>query len=102
MHAGRGGILDIKVKFRFNKLTGEVEEFLVDQDSALPRAEHERAHDRIAAELGRVVERLPRVTEILEGGGATLGSEVRTEPPESGEEEEKLPDHDEAAARKEG
>ncbi len=28
--------MDVKVRFRFNKLTGEVELFEVDQDSGLP------------------------------------------------------------------
>jgi len=59
--------MKVRVKLRFNKLTGEVEEFRVDdQDTpALSEAEHNREHDRVAAEIGSVLERHPRITEIL-------------------------------------
>ncbi len=41
-----------RVRFRFNKATGEVEEFLVDdQDRSLPEAEH----DRIARDVAQMV-----------------------------------------------
>jgi hypothetical protein len=65
--------MKVRVKLRFNKVTGEVEEFLVD-DQGLPylsEAEHNREHDRIAAEIGNVLEHHPRVTEIPPGGGAS-------------------------------
>ncbi len=63
--------MKVKVLFRFNKQTGEVEEFIVDDvDSRLPEAEHNRQHDRIAAEVGRVVERYPHIDEILPGAAA--------------------------------
>lgn len=49
------------IRFRLNKLTGEVEEFLIDdQDQSLPEAEH----DRIATEVGRVVARRPLIHEV--------------------------------------
>lgn len=59
----------VRVKLRFNKLTGEVEEFLVDDYGLplLPEAEHNSEHDRIAAAVGRVLERHPRVTEAPPG-----------------------------------
>ncbi len=59
----------VRVKLRFNKLTGEVEEFLVDDHATpvLPEAEHNREHDRVAAAIGSVIERHPRVTEIAPG-----------------------------------
>ncbi len=43
--------MDVKVRFRFNKTTGEVEIFeIADQgNQSLPEAEHNREHDRIAA-----------------------------------------------------
>lgn len=51
-----------RVRFRFNKVTGEVEEFLVDdQDRRLPEAEH----DRIASEVGRFVAVNPRIREVM-------------------------------------
>lgn len=50
-----------RVRFRFNKLTGEIEEFLVDdQDRRLPEAEH----DRIAAEVARMVAVTPGITPV--------------------------------------
>lgn len=48
------------VRFVLNKLTGEVEEFLVDdQNRALSEAEH----DRRALEVGRVIARNPGISE---------------------------------------
>ena len=66
--------MKVRVKLRFNKLTGEVEEFLVDdQDSQrFPEAEHNREHDRVAATIGGVIERHPRVTEVVPGGPAPV------------------------------
>ena len=50
-----------RVRFRFNKVTGEIEEFLVDdQDRRLPEAEH----DRIAAEVARMVAVSPGITPV--------------------------------------
>ncbi len=62
--------MKVRVKLRFNKLTGEVEEFLVeDRDLPyLPEAEHNREHDRVAADIGHVLERHPRVTEVMPEG----------------------------------
>ncbi len=84
--------MDVKVRFRFNKLTGEVEHFEVGQDSGLPYAEHEREHDRVAAEIGALLESYPRVTEILpdaHGGEApateTASVPVEDEEPATGE-----------------
>lgn len=71
--------MEIKVGFRFNKLTGEVE-LDVEQDSALPVVEHERSHDRLAAEIGALLERFPQVSEVLPG------TEVVTEPGEDATE----------------
>jgi hypothetical protein len=59
--------MEVRVVFRFNKLTGEIERFEVEQSSALPLAEHEREHDRLAAEIGSLLERLPRLDEISPG-----------------------------------
>lgn len=56
--------MTIHVRFRLNKLTGEVEEFLVDdQNQNLPEAEH----DRIALEVGQVLVRRPLIVEVLPG-----------------------------------
>lgn len=76
--------MKVRVKLRFNKLTGEVEEFLVeDQDLPyLPEAEHNREHDRVAAEIGNVLERHPRVTEVVPGEPKPV-SPATTETPET-------------------
>lgn len=61
--------MELKVRFRFNTVTGEVEEFEVADEGPmrLSEAEHNREHDRIAAEVGNVIERNPRVDEVLPG-----------------------------------
>lgn len=53
--------MDVRVRFRFNKRTGEVEEFLVDdQDRRLP----EHIHDEVALEVGGVVVPFPEIQEV--------------------------------------
>lgn len=49
-----------QVRFRFNKLTGEVEEFYVDD---LDRSLSEAHHDEVAVDIGRVIARRPTVVE---------------------------------------
>lgn len=70
--------MDVKVRFRFNKNTGEIEVFDVEDEGTmrLPEAEHNREHDRIAAELGRVIERNPQVFEMLPDHGVPLNRET--------------------------
>lgn len=79
--------MKVRVKLRFNKLTGEVEEFVVDDQDIqrLPEAEHNREHDRVAATIGSVIERHPRVSEVLPGGPAPAQPAERL--PESAETE---------------
>ncbi|ETR67027.1 MAG: hypothetical protein OMM_12047 [Candidatus Magnetoglobus multicellularis str. Araruama] len=49
------------VRFRINKITGQVEEFLVDdQDRTLPEAEH----DRIATVVAQTITRNPLISEV--------------------------------------
>jgi hypothetical protein len=74
--------MQIKVRFRFNKRTGEVEEFHVDQESTLPSVEHDREHDRVAAEIGRVLERDPRVDEIT-SNAAPVPQPIEAKPDEA-------------------
>lgn len=89
--------METTVKFRFNKRTGEVE-LVVDQESTLPDAEHDVAHDRVAAEIGRVIERLPRVIEVTASDPVLRDREAVPETPEP-EREETL---DRPETRKEG
>ena len=54
--------MPVHVRFRFNKTTGEVEEFLIDdQDRNLPESEH----DRIAVDVGQTVVRRAQPIEVL-------------------------------------
>ena len=54
------------VTFRYNASTGAVEAFEVDDaGSDLGEAEHNRRHDDFARDVGRVIERRPRVREEL-------------------------------------
>ncbi len=59
--------MDVKVRFRFNQITGEVEIFEVTDEGImrLSEAEHNREHDRIAAELGNLIERNPQIMEVF-------------------------------------
>ncbi|MCP4696694.1 MAG: hypothetical protein GY862_07580 [Gammaproteobacteria bacterium] len=73
--------MKVQVRFRFNKLTGEVEEFLIDDhESDLSATEHNRRHDRIANEVGRVIAQHPRIQEV--SGAAVAGRQE--EPSETG------------------
>ncbi len=61
--------MELNVRFRVNKTTGQVELFDVDHEGpqALDEAEHNRRHAQLAAEIGRQIERDPRVLEMREG-----------------------------------
>lgn len=68
----------VKVKFRFNSVTGEVEAFEVDDMHDGPRlADHDARHDRAAAEVGRVVEANALIEEVAPG---TAPVRTRTTP----------------------
>ena len=67
------------VRFRLNKLTGEVEEFLVDdQNRRLSEAEH----DRIALEVAQAIERRPSITEVDAAAEVAVETQVSTGPVE--------------------
>jgi hypothetical protein len=60
--------MDVRVRFVFNVSTGEVEEFLIDDaGSRLSREDHNREHDRVSAEIGHVLDKNVRVSEIRGG-----------------------------------
>lgn len=54
----------VRVRFRFNTETGEVELFQVDDIGSGSGPEHDAEHDRISAELGQVLARRPDVEEV--------------------------------------
>lgn len=77
-----------RVRFRFNKATGEVEEFVVDDgDRTLPEAEH----DRIATAVGERIAARPRVIEVRPGSPII---ERRASRPEATPEETPATDDD--------
>ncbi|MFF7449498.1 MULTISPECIES: hypothetical protein [unclassified Streptomyces] len=54
----------VRVRFRFNTDTGEVELFQVDDIGDGSGPEHEAEHDRVSAELGRLLARRPDIEEV--------------------------------------
>jgi hypothetical protein len=60
--------MKVKVRFRFNAVTGEVEAFQVDDMHDGPRlADHDARHDRAAADVARVVEANALIEEVAPG-----------------------------------
>ena len=74
----------VKVRFRFNSVTGEVEAFEVDDLHDGPRlADHDARHDRATSEVARVVEVNPLIEEVPPGSGpvTTTVTTAATETP---------------------
>jgi hypothetical protein len=88
----------LRVRFRFDAATGEVQTFLVeDIDQRAPAADHDARHDRLAAEVGRVIERHARVEQL------PAGTEVPPETvPAYPDTEPEAESRDEAPSRPEG
>ncbi|MDG6101424.1 hypothetical protein Daura_39830 [Dactylosporangium aurantiacum] len=57
----------VRVVFRVDATTGQVDEFLVEDISTQPEPEHDATHDRIAYEVGKVVERRPSPQQVVGG-----------------------------------
>jgi hypothetical protein len=73
--------MKIKIRFRFNTVTGEVEAFEVDDLRDGPRlADHDARHDRAAAELARIVEPNALIEEVAPGTAAVTTTVTRTQP----------------------
>jgi hypothetical protein len=67
--------MQVRVRFRYRADTGEVEVFSVDETEGGPRAaDHDTRHDRIAADVGRVVDPNPLITR--ESPGPVRGQPV--------------------------
>lgn len=60
----------VRVRFRVNSKTGEVELFLVEDISTGVEPDHDAVHDRIAYEVGKMVERRPAPEQVVPGTGA--------------------------------
>jgi hypothetical protein len=69
----------VKVRFRFNAATGEVEAFEVDDVHDGPRLpDHDARHERAAADVARVVEANALIDEVAPGAGAVTAVTVRS------------------------
>jgi hypothetical protein len=56
----------VRVRFRYNADTGDVESFVVEDLGGADRAvDHDALHDRITADVARVVERDALIEEVL-------------------------------------
>jgi hypothetical protein len=76
----------VKVRFRFNAATGEVEAFEVDDMRDGPRlADHDARHDRAAAEVARIVEANALIEEVAPGAAPVTTATTRT----AGDQEER-------------
>lgn len=70
----------VRVKFRYRADTGEVETFLVEDLHSGPRlADHDARHDRVAADVARVVENNALIEEVQPGAEAPPQVIVRPE-----------------------
>jgi hypothetical protein len=79
----------VRVRFRYNSDTGEVETFLVeDIGGARPGADHDAVHDAITADIARVVERNAEIEEVQGAAQPAPPLTERTsEPAETGPRE---------------
>jgi hypothetical protein len=69
----------VKVRFRFNALTGEVEAFEVDDMHDGPRlADHDARHERTATELASLVEENALIDEVAPGAAPVITSVTLT------------------------
>ena len=60
----------VRVHFRVNAATGEVEEFLIEDISTKAEPEHDAKHDKLAVDIGKVVERRPAPQQVVNTGPA--------------------------------
>jgi hypothetical protein len=73
----------VRVEFRFNAETGEVELFQVDDmGREVPEADHDARHEEIAHRLGRLLDRRPGIDEMVNGAGTPPVPETPAADPE--------------------
>jgi hypothetical protein len=80
----------VRVEFRYNAETGEVELFQIDDIGRTTRLQdHDAAHDDIAYAIGRVLDRRPGVQEVVDDGrtGPAVALPVPDEPERAPERE---------------
>ena len=58
----------VRVRFRYNQATGEVETFVVEDIGGTRHGrDHDAVHEAVAADVARVIERHALIEEIAEG-----------------------------------
>jgi hypothetical protein len=78
----------VRVRFRYNPTTGEVETFQVDDVSPGPaQAGHDANHDRIAADIAGVVEQGALIEEVIPGHAAPATRPLAAVEPDERESE---------------
>jgi hypothetical protein len=74
----------VKVRFRYNSVTGEVETFDVADTHDGPRlADHDARHDRATADIARVIEANALIEEVAPGAEPTAVAESTLVPAET-------------------
>jgi hypothetical protein len=73
----------VRVSFRVDTTTGQVQTFLIEDVGAESGPEHEALHDQIAYEVGKVVERRPAPQQVIGGAAAGEGGPLVYRPDET-------------------
>ena len=83
----------VRVRFRYNTSTGEVEVFNVDDLHDGPRlADHDARHDRAAAHIARVVEAHALIEEVAPGADPATAVTTEARPAQAAEAEQPAQD----------
>jgi hypothetical protein len=70
----------VKVRFRFNSVTGEVEAFEVDDLRDGPRlADHDARHEQAARDVARIIEQNALIEEVAPGTAPVTTTVTRTQ-----------------------
>jgi hypothetical protein len=78
----------VRVSFRVNTETGEVERFQVDDLGTSRQVEHDAEHEEIAHRIGSLIERRPDVYEVIPGSAADERAAALVERPAEQEAED--------------
>jgi hypothetical protein len=71
--------LRVRVRFRYNSRTGEVETFVVeDLADGQPVPGHDDLHEALASDVGRVVDPHPRIAEEAAGAVPVNRTAIRS------------------------
>jgi FtsH ternary system domain X3 len=81
----------VRVRFRYNADTGEVETFIVEDIGGDERAvDHDGMHDRITSDVARIIERDALIEEVLPGAVPELNRRRTTQDEGTGREDRRV------------